>query len=157
MQRAATARTGLGIEVETDVLALQMIGKARATWFGPDDRLLRQGGRKKLLCAGNVSVEVFQAQFQLVTIEPLGASTELEALQLLYDQPQTLDLGLGFGECGPFARPIHCKVTDQPMQRINIIRQGSEIDVHPRRVRLLTVHRIEIGIPESISRTFNPL
>jgi hypothetical protein len=62
MQRTATAGTGLGVEVEMDVLALQMIGKARTIWSDPDDRLLRAGVRKALFRPGDVGVEVFQAE-----------------------------------------------------------------------------------------------
>src|SRR5258708_3467599 len=63
-------------------------------------------------------------------METLATPAELQTLKLLHDQPQTLDLGLRFAEGGPFTQPIRLQVADQPMQRINIIRQGSKIEVH---------------------------
>ena len=94
MQRAATAGTGLGIEIEVHLLALQMVGKAR-TIRPVRSRLLRSNDRQQLLGPSDVGSEVFQTQLQLITIEPLGPSSELQALQLLNDQPQALDLDLG--------------------------------------------------------------
>src|SRR5258708_17435923 len=63
-------------------------------------------------------------------METFATPADLQTLKLLHDQPQTLDLGLRFAEGGPFAQPIRRQVADQPMQRINIIRQGSKIEVH---------------------------
>ncbi len=130
MQGTATARTGLRVEVEAHVLALQMVGKAGAVRPRPGDGLLGRRCWQELFCTGDVGAEVFQAQLQLITIETLGTSAELQALQLLHDQPQALDLDLRFTERRPFTRPLRSQLTDQPMQRINIIRQGSKIDVH---------------------------
>jgi len=42
--------------------------------------------------------QVFEAELELILIEPLGASAELAALQLLDDEVEPLDLGLCFGE-----------------------------------------------------------
>jgi hypothetical protein len=47
----------------------------------------RLGGRRGLL-------EVFQAELELVGVEPLRAAAELPALQLPDQEPQLLDLGL---------------------------------------------------------------
>jgi hypothetical protein len=122
MQRTATARTGRGVEVEPNFLSLQMIGEARTIRADPVDRLLRASSREKLLRAGDIGVKVFEAQLQLITIETLGTPAELAALQLLYDQPQALDLGLGLGEFGPFTRVLRRQLADQPVQCTNIIR-----------------------------------
>jgi hypothetical protein len=55
---------------------------------------------------------------QLIVIEPFGTSAKLATLQLLYDEPQTLDLGLRLGEGGAFSRkPAH-----HPLQRFHIVR-----------------------------------
>ena len=77
-----------------------------------------------------IGVEVFKAELQLIVIEPLGAPAKLAALQLLDDEMEPLDLGLCLGEAGALGR----ERAHQPLQRLHIIRQGGEIDVHERRV-----------------------
>ena len=130
MQGAATARTGLRPEIEVHVLALQRIGKA-GTVRSTGRRLFGRGNhRQEFFDTGDVGAEIFQAELQLAVLETLGAPAELQTLQLLHDQPQALDLALGLGQRGPFARAFRRQLADQPMQRINIIRQGSKIDVH---------------------------
>jgi hypothetical protein len=113
MQDTATARAGICAEVEAHVLALQMVGKAGAVRPGPGDGLLGRRRWQELFRTGNVGAEVFQAQLQLVAIETLGTSAELQTLQLLYDQPQALDLGLRLAEGRPFTRPLHRQIADQ--------------------------------------------
>jgi hypothetical protein len=54
----------------------------------------------------------------LIAIEPFGAPAELQALQLLHDQPQPLDLGLRLRERLPLARPLRRQPTDHLMQGI---------------------------------------
>lgn len=153
MQDPATARAGLRLEVEVDLLALQMLGQTGSLRSIPCNGHLGTGhGRQQLLDPAYIGTDVFQTQLQLVAIQPLGPSAELQALQLLHDQPQPLDLGLGFGEGSPFARPIRRKIPDQSMQRIDVLGQSSKVDVHPPRVRSPVGHRIESSIAESIGR-----
>jgi hypothetical protein len=71
-------------------------------------------------------VEVFEAELQLVVIQPFGTPTKLAALQPLNDEPEAFDLRLRFGEAGAFGR----ERPDHPLQRLYIIWQGGKIDVH---------------------------
>jgi hypothetical protein len=59
---------------------------------------LLHAGRKLGLGARKIDGQVFEAELELILIEPLGASAELAALQLLDDEVQPLDLGLCFGK-----------------------------------------------------------
>lgn len=74
----------------------------------------------------DIGVEVFKAELQLVVIQPFGAPTKLAALQLLSDEPEAFDLRLRLSEVGAFGRerPNH------PLQRLHIVWQIGEIDVH---------------------------
>jgi hypothetical protein len=67
--------------------------------LGPD-RTRRKAG----FDACKVGVEVFEAELQLIVIEPLRASAELTMLELLNDQPEPFDLRLGLGESGALGR-----------------------------------------------------
>ena len=71
-------------------------------------------------------MEVFEAELQLVVIQPFGAPAKLAALQLLNDEPEAFDLRLRLGEVGAFGR----ERSDHPLQRLHIVRQIGEIDVH---------------------------
>ena len=105
MQGATTTGAGRHIEVEVHVLALKMLGQAWPIRSVLDRGLFGGGShRQQFLDPGDVGTQVFQAQLQLVAIKPLGAPAELQALQLLHDQPQPFDLGLRLGESLAFAR-----------------------------------------------------
>ena len=58
---------------------------------------------------------------------PFGAPSETAALKHLDDLPQPVDLSLRFR---PLAVERRGQIADHPMQRIDVIRQGGEIDVH---------------------------
>ena len=94
----AAAGAGLMPQIELDVVAHQMRRQAR-----PIIRRLRPGrllraGRKLGFGARKIDGQVFEAELELTLIEPLRASAELAALQLLDDEVEPLDLGLCFGE-----------------------------------------------------------
>ncbi len=126
MQRAAAAGAGLVLDIEPDVLAGQVRRQARPLALRLGRR--RSCGRKRKLgfdpC--EIDVEVFEAELQLVVIEPLGAPAELAALQLLDDEVEPFDLGLRLAEAGALGR----ERAHHPLQRLHIVRQGSKIDVH---------------------------
>ena len=89
-QRAAAAAAGHAFNIEADILALQMIGQ----WFatrGPFDRLLF-ATRTLLFLTGDIAVDLFERERQLIGIEALGTTAKLRPLQLFDDRPQPLDL-----------------------------------------------------------------
>ena len=104
VQRAAAAGAGLMLDIEPHVLARQMRRQARPIVW----RLRRAASwplkRKPGFDPRKIGVEVFEAELQLIVIEPLGAPAELAALQLLDDELKPFDLGLRLGE-GWCARP----------------------------------------------------
>ena len=67
-----------------------------------------------------------KANLQLIVIKMLGPPAELAALQLRDDKVEPLDLGLRLAEAGA----LGCERAHQLVQRLYIIRQGGEIDVH---------------------------
>src|SRR6185312_2415609 len=77
---------------------------------------------------------------------------ELQALQLLDDQSQALDLNLCRGERLAFPGPFRCQLPDQLMQSINIVRQSSKIELHEHTVRSVLRCRTAFGVAESIGR-----
>jgi hypothetical protein len=75
-----------------------------------------------------IGVEILEAELQLIVIEPLSASAELAALQVLDDKVEPFDLSLRLAEAGALGR----EQAHHPLQRLHITRQGCEIDVHER-------------------------
>src|ERR1700731_3203046 len=71
-------------------------------------------------------MEVFKTELQLVVIQPFGPPTKLAALQLLNDEPEAFDLRLRLSEVGAFGR----ERPDHPLQRLHIVWQIGEINVH---------------------------
>ena len=55
--------------------------------------IIIDAGRQRRLHPGNVDIEVFEPERELITIQPLRSPTELRALQVMNDRPETLDLG----------------------------------------------------------------
>src|SRR5262249_44868489 len=84
------------------------------------------------LQAGDIGVEVSQAEGKLVTVDPFRAPSELRALEPPNDELESLDLGLRLGKLGSIVRHLRSQVTHQLVQRLDIRRQRSEIDVHAR-------------------------
>jgi hypothetical protein len=124
----ATAGADVTFDVEPHVLALKMVRHAQ-----PADRCVHGcrslAGRRGQagLGTGDVSIKVFETQLQLITVEALGAPSELKTLQGLYEIAQPINLGLRMGALIIAHRD---QVADHPMQRIDVIRQGREIDIH---------------------------
>ena len=92
VERAAATTADLAINVEQNVLARQMIGQRLA----PGWRLgcLCCDRRAVLPDAGNIAVEIFKCERQLIGIEAFGATPELRPLQLLDDDLETLNLAV---------------------------------------------------------------
>jgi len=130
VQRAATAGAGLMLDIEPDVLAGQVRRQARPIVLGVGCTGLSLGKRKVGFDARNIGVEVLEAKLQLIVIEPLGAPAELAALELFDNEIEPLDLGVRLTQTGALGR----ERAHQLLQRLHIIRQCGEIDVHKRRV-----------------------
>ena len=90
MQRTTTTAADIAGDVEPNVLARQMFGQRFA--FGTSVVGLGDDYRTALLNAGNVAVEVFKRERQLIGIKAFGATPELRPLQLLDDGLEALDL-----------------------------------------------------------------
>ena len=90
-----------------------------------DDRGSRTGLRP---C--DISVEVFQSERKLVTVEPFRSWSELRALQTLNDQPETLDLDPCLHKFGSVTRCLRDQLAHQPMQRIGVGGERGEIEIH---------------------------
>lgn len=131
MDGAAAIGTGFGIDVEMDVLTFEMIGQS-----GRFIRCLcscRRNFRQTCLGTGDVGIDILQPKQHLVAVEAFGATTKPVALQQFEDMAQTVDLGVGL--C-PLVVARCNQIADQVMQRFDIIRQGGEIDLHGRILRL---------------------
>ncbi len=94
MQFAATAGAGLMLKIEPDILTGQM--RWQAWSIGPRSRCLGCRQWKRGFDPRDIGVDIFEAERQLVIIEPLGAPAKLAALQLLDNEPEPFDLGLCF-------------------------------------------------------------
>jgi len=102
MQLAAAAGADLVLEVEPHLFAGQVRRQAR-----PLGSRLRRVGCACWKCSfdpRDIAVQVFQAELQLVVVEPFRAAAKLAALELLHDQPQAFDLRLRFGESRALGR-----------------------------------------------------
>jgi hypothetical protein len=74
---------------------------------------------------GDIGIEIFQPEGQLVGIELLGAASELPSLKLLDEAPETLDLGVA-------ALDDACHVVHQAVQKVDVGGQVLEIESHER-------------------------
>jgi hypothetical protein len=104
VQRAATARAGLMLDIEPDVLAGEMRRQVRrlVSGFGCISLGLRK--RKAGFDAGKIGIEVLEAKLQLIVIEPLGPPAELAALELLDNELEPFDLCVRLAQAGALAR-----------------------------------------------------
>ena len=59
---------------------------------------------------GEIAVEVFKPECELVGIETLGTANKLRALQLLDNEFQALDFAVAMFDCG-------CDIEHQAMQK----------------------------------------
>jgi hypothetical protein len=117
------------IDIDFDVFARQMSWERLAP--GGALRLVIDDG-PSLLDARDVAIQVLQRQGQLVRVEPLGAASELRALELFDDGLKPVDLPLAALDNGRH-------VAHQTAQNRRIGGQIIEIEPHVRfyfRVRL---------------------
>ncbi|EAQ33461.1 hypothetical protein NB311A_06813 [Nitrobacter sp. Nb-311A] len=130
VQYAAATRAGLMLNIEPDILAGQVHRQARALALGPRGTALGWRRRKASFDVRKIGVEVFEAELQLLVIEPLSPAAVLVALQPLDDEIEPFDLGLRLAE----ADALGYKRTHQLLQRLHVVGQCGEIDVHTRRI-----------------------
>ena len=98
MKGAPATGAGLVFEIETYVLARQM---PRQTWpIGPRAGPRRRCALRRKLGFGpcDISLQIFEAELQLIIIKPFSSTAELTALQLLHDEPEAFDLRLRLRE-----------------------------------------------------------
>lgn len=124
MERAATAGAGLALNIKSDILAQQMRRQAQSFASCLESSAL--GRLEPGFGPRQIDVEVLKSELQLSVIEPLIPPAELATLQLLDDEMEPFDLGLRLAEAGA----LGCERAYQLLQRLHIIRQGGEIDVH---------------------------
>ncbi|MEY9495933.1 hypothetical protein ABIF33_004953 [Bradyrhizobium elkanii] len=123
MQRAAAAGADHAVDIEPHILARQMIGQRFA--MGRSFGWLFLGSRTVLFFAGEIAIEIFKPERQLVRIEALRTTAELRALQLLDDRLETLDLTIAM-----FNRADN--IANQAMQKWCFCREIVEIELHVR-------------------------
>ena len=85
------------------------------------------GRRRRLVGfgAGDVGIEVFESEGQLIGIQALGAASELPPLKLLDDALETFDLIVAGLDDG-------CHVAHQAVQKVDVGRQVLEVESHER-------------------------
>jgi hypothetical protein len=98
MQRAAAIGADHALNIDADLFARQMAGQRFAT-RGPLARLLF-ARRTLLLLAGEIAVDVFERERQLIGIKALGPTAKLRPLQRLDDRLQALDLAVAMLDGG---------------------------------------------------------
>ena len=137
----AAARADVPINVPLHILAWQMAGKS----LPPRCRFAAciAPWCLRLMCLRpcNIGIEVFQAECELISIDPLRASSELRPLQPLNDEPKSLDLRPRLGQLRLIARQLRSQVTHQLVQRIDVRRQRGEIDSHEQESSAATQRR----------------
>jgi hypothetical protein len=124
VQGATAAGACLVIKIEASILSWQV---RRQTWsFVLPRRPSGLGQWKPGFGPCQISVEVFQGELQLIAIKLLGPSAKLVTLKLLDDEVEAFDLGLRLVEAGALGdEGVH-----HPLQRLHIVGQHGEIDVH---------------------------
>ena len=100
---------------------------------------VRCGDRKALPDAGNVTVEIFKSERQLVGIQAFGATPELRPLQLLDDGLEALDLTVA-------AVDDNNHLAHQKMQQRCNGRQIFKIEPHVRFYSNPVIRRSEFAI-----------
>ena len=87
-----TAAVGafIALDIEHDIRAWQMARKSRAPWRGRGmvPRRFRAGGFR----SGDIGVEVFKPESQLIGVEAFGPASEPSALKLSDDALKAFDL-----------------------------------------------------------------
>jgi hypothetical protein len=128
VERTAAAGADVLVNVLLYILAWQMAGEPPRCWLAAS--IARWWVRMMCLGPRNIGLKVFQAESQLITIDPFRAAPELRALQPMNDEPKSLDLRSRLGELGLVARHLRSQITHQPVQRVDIRGKDGEIDVH---------------------------
>ena len=123
MQRAAAAGADRVVYIDPHIFALQMVGQWLAT-RGPFCLLVLDLWTA-LVFAGEIAVEIFKSERQLVGIDAFRTAAELHSLQPFDDRSQALDLTLAM-----FDRADN--IADQAMQKFYICREIVEIELHVR-------------------------
>ena len=123
MQRAAAAGADHALNIEADLFARQMAGQRFAT-RGPFACLLFVT-RTLLLLAGEVAVDLFERERQLIGIKALGPTAKLRPLQRLDDRLQALDLAVAVLDGGGH-------IANEMLQKSRFGRQIVEIEPHVR-------------------------
>jgi len=133
MDRAAAAGADCRFDIERHVLALKMVRHSEP-FFGSGLSQHVFGGDfgQRRLGSGDIGVEVFKSEIELILVEPFRAAPELAALQCLDEIAEPVDLGLCLGALvGAFRH----ERADHLMQRGDVGRQGIEIDSHAPSLR----------------------
>lgn len=149
MQRTAAARACRVVSIDDDVFALQMIGQGAAMSAplgGIDSRA--DDHRTAFLDAPDIGVEVLEAERQLIGVEPLGAATELHALELGDDRLKAFDLVIAGVD-----QARH--VAHQLVQKAHIGRQIVEIEPHAFRYHKSTIFSSISAVSEQCSEQFS--
>ena len=129
-----------------------MAGEALAAGFGDRIGAGWRSGWSTCLDAGNIGVEIFQAEGQLIVIDLFGASAKLRSLQPRNDEPESADLGLRPRKLGTLSGHLRGQVTHQGVQRTDIDWQRGEIEVHAARLMPSRSNTQRDHRRESISR-----
>ena len=130
MKRTLATGTDGAVDAKRDILARQMIGKSVVVRHGDGCGFVRCRGGMTGLNAGNIGVEIFQAEGQLRVIDLFGASAKLRSLQPRNDETEFVDLGFRPGKLGTLSGHLRGQVTHQGVQRTDIDWQRGEIEVH---------------------------
>ena len=109
MQGPATAGASHVIDIEPHMLARQMIGQRFA--MGRSFGLLLLDPRTVLFFTGDIAVQIFKPERELIGIEALGAAAELRALQLLDDRFEALNLAVAMFDSAD-------NIANQAMQKV---------------------------------------
>src|SRR5207248_3077600 len=123
MQRTATAAAGHVVDIEPNIHTRQMLGKWLA--MGRPFGLLVLGPRAALFFTGEIAIEIFKPERQLIGIEALGTAAELHSLELLDDRFEALDLGFAMLDRAD-------DIADEAVQKCCFCREIVEIELHVR-------------------------
>ena len=124
VKSAAAAAANLTFDIEPNVFTRQMIRQSSASRLASSELRRRPSGWL-FLDAGNVAVDIFQAERELVGIDALGAAPELHSLQLFDDRFEALDLTVAVVDGSG-------NVAHQTLQKLRIGREIVEIELHVR-------------------------
>ena len=137
MKRAAAAGADHFVDIEPHIVARQMVGQRLA--MGGPFGLLVLDPWTALLGTGDIAVEVFKPEGELVGIETLGTAAELRALQLLDDGFQAVDFAVAMFDRGG-------DIAHQAMQKRRVCRKILEIDPHVRFYSNQLIRRRDLAI-----------